>query len=173
MKRSFIVALVVVLFAGLGSIASAANSLKQNAIGMSVGIGSSGTVHDAVTLSGRYFLMDTLAGIVDMGFESHSGDQSNSYALISLGARKYLGKEDFAPFAGGSIIYERQRISGNTEKFGVVGVFGAEYFFHKQFSVEGSAGLGIERVEDNARNPSQEYTSIGTTSAGVKANFYF
>ena len=172
MKRFIIVASILVMMAGFAAPVSAANSLKQNTFGLSLGF-NNGSLHDAVTISGRYLVTDTLAAIADFGFAKQNGDQSGSFLLIGVGVRKYLKKEDFAPFVGGSFKYEKNKIQDNTEMFGIFGDFGAEYFFSKEFSVEGSVGIGLESVEDNTVNPSQDYTVFGTTTSGVRVNFYF
>jgi hypothetical protein len=172
MKRLIMIVSVLVIMISAVTSVQAANSLKQGTIGMSLGF-NNGSLHDAVTISGRYFVMDTMAVIADFGFAKQNGDQGGSFVLIGVGARKYLKKEDFAPFVGGSFRYEKNKIQDNTEMFGIFGDFGAEYFFSKELSVEGSVGIGLESVEDNTVNPSQDYTIFGTTSSGVRVNFYF
>ena len=173
MKRLLIVAGMFILMAAVIAPAMAAdNSLKENTFGLSIGF-NNGTLHDAATISGRYFLMDTMAVNVDFGFESQSGDRSGDFFALAVGIRKYLKKADFAPFVGASIRYENDRISTRKDMIGLFGDFGAEYFFAKEFSVEGAIGIGISQVEDKTVNPSQDYTVFGTTVSGVRANFYF
>ncbi len=173
MKKLIIVAGIFLLIASMAIPAMAAdNSLKQNTFGLSIGF-NNGTLHDAATISGRYFLMDTMAVTADFGFESQSGDRSGDFFAIAVGIRKYLKKADFAPFVGASIRYENDRISTRKDMIGLFGDFGAEYFFSKEFSVEGAVGIGISQVEDKTVNPSQDYTVFGTTVSGVRANFYF
>lgn len=172
MKKFIIVASIFVLLVSIVAPAQAANSLKENTFGLSFGF-NNGSLHDAVTISGRYLITDTLAAIADFGFAKESGDRSGSFVLIGLGARAYLSKQDFSPFIGGSIRYEKNKIEGNTEMLGIFADFGAEYFFSKELSVEGSIGVGLEDVEDSSVNPSQDYTVFGTTTTGVRVNFYF
>jgi hypothetical protein len=172
MKRFIIVIGILVMMVSIVAPATAANSLKQNTFGLSLGF-NNGSLNDAVTISGRYFVTDTLAAMADFGYAKQSGDQSGTFVLIGIGARAYLTKADFAPFVGGSIRYEKDKIQGNTEMLGIFADFGAEYFFSKEFSVEGSIGIGLEDVEDNSVNPSQDYTVFGTTTTGVRVNFYF
>jgi hypothetical protein len=158
----------VVLTLGLVTGAMAANSLKQGDFGISVGFSD-----DGIVIGGRYFVIDTLAVTAELGFQKESGDRDDSQTIMSFGARKYLKKEDFSPFAGGEMVYERDKILADTEMVGLTGYAGAEYFLNTKFSVEGSVGIGVARVENNAVAPEEEYTVFGTTSGGVRANFYF
>jgi hypothetical protein len=168
MKKLIVIVSVVVLTLGLVTGAMAGNSLKQKDFGISVGFSD-----DGIVIGGRYFVIDTLAVMAELGFEKESGDRDDSHTVMAVGARKYLKKEDFSPFAGGQLMYERDKINGDTESIGLVGYVGAEYFLHTKFSIEGSVGIGVARVENNAVNPEEEYTVFGTTSGGVRANFYF
>jgi hypothetical protein len=173
MMRLIVIAGIFLLMVSMVAPASAAdNSLKQNTFGLSIGF-NNGSLHDAATISGRYFLMDTMALTADLGFESQSGDRSDTFFALAVGIRKYLKKADFASFVGASIRYENDRISTRKDMIGIFGDFGAEYFFAKEFSVEGAIGIGISQVEDKTFNPSQDYTVFGTTVSGVRANFYF
>ena len=168
MKRLIVIVSVAVLTLGLVTGAMAANSLKQGDFGISVGFSD-----DGVMIGGRYFVIDTLALTGELGFAKESGDRDDSFTRMEFGVRKYLKKEDFAPFAGGQMVYERDKILADTEMIGLFGYVGAEYFLHTKFSIEGSVGIGVERVENNAVNPEEEYTVFGTTTGGVRANFYF
>jgi len=64
-----------------------------------------------------------------------------------------------------------QDVDGDTDTVDISAGFGAEYFLHKQFSVEGSVGIGFG-VEDN-NDTHDDDTYLGTRTIGVKANFYF
>jgi hypothetical protein len=50
-------------------------------------------------------------------------------------------------------------------------MFGAEYFIGKQFSLEGSVGLGFGQSRDRLTDADDTY--FGTRTVGVRANFYF
>ena len=51
------------------------------------------------------------------------------------------------------------------------GLFGAEYFFSKNFSVEGTIGIGLGQASNDLNNSDTTY--LGTRTIGVHANFCF
>lgn len=168
MKRLVIVILAVALIFGIsiGS-ASAANGLKQGQVGMSV------DVNNDFVLSGRYFVMDDLAVIGQFGFGIKGEDGKGTDIGIGGGVRKYLSKDDLAPFVGGTIFY-RSTNDSDVTSLAVLGEFGAEYFLHKQFSVEGSVGFGYLRDETtNGAGTTTTVTTVGTQRVGLSLNFYF
>jgi hypothetical protein len=178
MKRIVFIAVALAMMFGInvGS-ASAANSLKSGSFGFNVGLGDS-LFGDkgAITISGKYLIMNDLAVLVGVGMQGSSGDLDANYFSTSVGARKYLKIDDFAPFVGGTFSYasEKNNTAGNINRkaFDLSGNFGAEYFLHKQFSIEGSVGIGFGTVEDKT-GPNLDYTYFGTRTVGVSANFYF
>jgi hypothetical protein len=171
-----IVAAVAVVVAMLAGSAFAANSLEAGKFGLSVGFtnlsGFPGGMEN--TIIGKYFLTNDLAGVVGLGYTKANGDpgmpDGTDMSLV-LGVRKYLKKDDFAPYAEGVLVYMSQD-STERDTIGVLGNFGAEYFLHRQFSLEGSVGIGLLQQSTNT-GPSADSTQIGTTSLGVRANFYF
>jgi hypothetical protein len=191
MKKIAIVAVVVVMMMGLAGSAFAANSLAQGSKGISVGFGNdvfsqpnmptgpvTNTQNPVVDISGRFFVSKDVALTLGAGLQMNSGDSEGTYLSLSFGARKYLNTNDLAPFVGGQLsytAYDAKNAAGakiaDATIFDLVGFFGAEYFFNKQFSVEGAFGLGLGQVSDDQNNIDTTY--IGTRTLGVKANFYF
>ena len=191
MKKIAIVAVVVVMMMGLAGSAFAANSLAQGSKGISVGFGNdvfnqpnmptgptTNTQNPVVDLSGRFFVAKDVALTLGAGLQLNSGDAEGTYLSLSFGARKYLSTNDFAPFVGGQVsytTYDAKNAAGakiaDATIFDLVGFVGAEYFFNKQFSVEGAIGLGLGQVSDDQAN--NDTTYLGTRTLGVKANFYF
>ena len=169
MKRTIIVALVsiMILSIGVGS-ASAVNSLKQGTVGLNV------NVNDDFLLSGKYFIMKDVAVLAGLGIGIKGGDAKGTDIGLGAGARKYLKTDDFAPFVGGFLLYSSTRDS-NQKTLSLMGEFGAEYFLHKEFSIEGSAGFGYQETKTSppVSNPSQKETTIGTHRFGLSLNFYF
>ncbi len=168
MKRVIIAAAAAVLILGIGiGSASAANSLKRGEVGMSV------DVNNDFVLGGRYFILNDLAVIGQFGFGIKGEDGEGTDIGIGGGVRKYLKNDDLAPFVGGSIFY-RSTQDGDVKNLAVLGEFGAEYFLHKQFSVEGSVGFGYLRDETtNAVGAKTTVTTVGTQRFGLSLNFYF
>jgi len=168
MKRLVIIVLAVAMIIGIGiGSASAANGLKQGQVGMSV------DVNNDFILSGRYFVMNDLAIIGQFGFGVKGEDGEGTDFGIGGGVRKYLKIDDLAPFVGGTIFY-RTTEDGDVNNLAVLGEFGAEYFLHKQFSVEGSVGFGYLRDETtSAAGTKTTVTTVGTQRFGLSLNFYF
>jgi hypothetical protein len=179
MKKHAIVAIAVAMIMGLGigsvSAADAASGLKAGVFGFNVGYGDSALGNTGViTLSGKYLVLNDLAIVAGVGMQASSGDLDARYFSLSAGVRKYFRTDDFAPFLEGKFSY----ISENIDAKGIDSTmadfsanFGAEYFLHKQFSIEGSVGLGLGSVDNKITN--QDYTYFGTHTVGVSANFYF
>jgi hypothetical protein len=144
----------------------AANSLKRGSAGLNV------TVNDDFVLSGKYFVMKDLAVLAGFGVGAKGGDAKGTDFGIGGGVRKYLSMEDFAPFVGGSAFYG-STLDGDQKDWNIMGEFGAEYFMHKQFSVEGSAGFGYRSSKTKTGGTTFEDTTFGTRRFGFSLNFYF
>jgi hypothetical protein len=179
MKKFLIVSIVagMVMVLGIGSAfaAGTGTSLKAGTFGFNVGVGDSSLGNTGVVMiSGKYFIANDVALIAGFGFQASSGDQDANVFGISAGVRKYLRIDEFAPFVEGRFSYVTENIdSSNIDRdtFDVAGVFGAEYFLNRQFSIEGSVGIGLGQVNDNISN--NDYTYFGSRTVGVSANFYF
>ena len=189
MKKAAIIAVVVLVMAALAGSAFAANSIAQGSTGISVGMGDSYFSHkvipvdglvgqDVVDISGRYFVGRDIALNAGFGLQLNSGDVDGTYFGFTVGIRKYLSTNDFAPFFGGQLTYamaDAENAAGVTTMdvsiFDLAGLFGAEYFFSKNFSVEGAIGVGLGKWDDSHNNADGTY--LGTRTVGVHANFYF
>jgi hypothetical protein len=188
MKKFKISAVAVLVFAALSGGAFAANSMQEGSKAISIGFGDSALNNVAnptdaaprnpiVDISGRYFVTKDTAVTAGLGFQMNSGDLDGTYLSFNAGLRKYLAIGDFAPFVGGQfsyITYDAD-VNGATyadySAFEVAGLFGAEYFLGKAFSIEGSIGIAFGSGTDDQTN--QDTTYIGTRNMGVRANFYF
>jgi hypothetical protein len=175
-------AMVMALAAGN---AFAANSLNTGAMGLSVGftnstaIGGSGTPSDFM-INGRYFIGKDMALIAGIGLSINdsgaAANAKNTDVGFMAGIRKYLKTDDFAPFLGARFQYLSTRQGGNDVTDFAMGVEGgAEYFFAKQFSLEGSVGFGYASSESQPAGggATTKATAFGTRSYNVGANFYF
>lgn len=179
MNLKFIRLIISAIIIGmtLAGTASAENSLNAGAKGLSFGI-----VDSVIEISGRMFLQGDLALLAGFGLLHSDNDENTTDYSVSAGMRKYLKKTDLAPFVGGILSYHREEfevirtgstVSVESEKtLEIAGVFGAEYFFARQVSVEAQVGLGIADVR-NVNGSGADVTSIGTFSSGVTLNLYF
>jgi hypothetical protein len=136
-------------------------------------------VNNVVDISGRYFVAKDMALYGGFGLQLNSGDYDGTYFSFTVGARKYLSTNDFAPFIGGQLSYISVDADGPTgvgkiadiKVIDIAALFGAEYFFSKNFSVEGAIGIGVGQINDDLNNADSTY--LGTRTVGVHANFYF
>lgn len=177
-----ILAAVAVL--GFAGAAQAENSLKAGSMALNVTVfdGTSAAVQSSVAsglsadelfiVQGKYFLQKDLAILAGVGIGIKGGDAKGTDFGFRAGARKYLKTADFAPFVGGYFSYSTTQDS-NVKYTQLMGEFGAEYFFSKQFSVEGAARAGYMSGEAPQGGTTYKATNIGTASAGVSFNFYF
>lgn len=183
MKRFALVVLAAALFLGIGiQNASADNSLKQGALSLGVAISSPVTNGATVNISsipviqGKYMLANDLGLLAGLGFGSKGGDLDGTDIDFLIGARKYLKTTDVAPFAGAKLIYSSRDDGGNIDGSAIQFMveFGAEAFLLKQFSIEGSVGVGFVSGDNKDNNGVKtDGTNFGTTNAGVSVNYYF
>ena len=174
---------VVAVFAFSGT-ASAANSLNTGSLALNVSVfdGTSaatqssvadGSADDLFIIQGKYFVQKDLAILAGVGIGVKGGDADGTDFGVRAGARKYLKTTDFAPFFGGYFSYITVQDS-DVKYTQIMGEFGAEYFFSKQFSVEGAARAGYMAGEaPDGFGGTVKATNVGTASAGVSFNFYF
>lgn len=142
-----------------------------------------GATPELFMVKGRYFIAKNMAvlagaglGMVDTGAPNNS-----KYTDIGImgGFRYYLKTDELAPFVGGHLQYTSGRDAGNTaDVTGLDLMFegGAEYYFSKQFSLEGALNLGYVSRDNKplaAGASSFKTTIIGSTTASLRANFYF
>jgi Outer membrane protein beta-barrel domain len=191
MKRIVIIAFALAMVAGIGvGSASAANSLQQGNLSIGVGMGDSifshktvpaanSIVNDVVDINARYLVTKDLAIIGGFGLQVDGGDADATYFSFTAGVRKYLKTDDFAPFVGGQLTYaavtaKEGNPSVKTVDLSVIdlsAVVGAEYFVGKQFSLEGSVGVGFGQARNKLTDVDDTY--FGTRTVGVRANYYF
>lgn len=185
MKRFIFVMLAIALVTAVGtgtaSAAAADNSLQQGNMSVSVGMGDSifgTTMNDVIDLSGRYLITNDMAIIAGFGFRTNGGDADASYFSFMGGVRKYFKTGEFAPFFGGQlkVVLEEDDAAAPPEDrtvFDLSAMVGAEYFFGKQFSVEGAIGLGFGQITDDNGVTETDDRYFGTRTTGIRANFYF
>ncbi len=181
--KLYIRILAAAVVIGFSGAASAANSLKAGSTALNVTVfdGTSAAVQSSVVagnaddlfiVQGKYFMQDDLAILAGLGIGIKGGDANGTDIGFRIGARKYMKNADFAPFFGGYFGYSSTNDS-NYKIMQIMGEFGAEYFFSKQFSIEGAARAGYMSGEDSSGATKVEATNVGTASAGVSFNFYF
>ncbi len=170
MRRLITVVLAAALIfgIGIGTASAATNSLKQGTVGLSV------DVNNDFILEGRFFVLNDLAILGQFGFGIKGEDGEGTDIGLGVGIRKYLRSEDLAPFVGGNIFYSSTE-DGNVKDLSILGLFGAEYFLHKQFSVEGNVGFGYtsEETKNPVTGTKTTITNVGTARLGLSLNFYF
>ena len=192
MKKTAIIAVVVFMMAAPSGSAFAANSLAQGSKGISVGFGDSvfsntaipgvqgGTnvQNNVVDITGRYFMGKDFALYGGFGLQLNSSDYDGTYFSLKFGARKYLSTNDFAPFVGAQLSYVSEDMKNpagtkitDLTVVDLAALFGAEYFFSKNFSVEGAIGVGLGQASNDLNNSDTTY--LGTRTVGVHATFYF
>ncbi len=180
MKQVVIImaAVAMIMGSGICSASAAANtssSLNAGAIGINVGFEDSSLGGTGVIMvSGKYLVLNDLAITAGVGLQASGGDLNADFFSLSGGVRKYFKTDEFAPFIEGKFTYVSEDIDilgvdRTTAEFSAN--FGAEYFLHKQFSIEGSVGLGLGTVNDKLSG--SDYTFFGTHTVGLSANFYF
>jgi hypothetical protein len=131
-------------------------------------------------VKGKYFISNNMAVEAGAGMRMvDTGAATNAtHTDIGLlgGFRKYLGTDDLAPFFGGRLQYLSVRSGASDLKdLSVLAEAGAEYYFNKRFSLEGSVAAGYETVDASpvGGGTTVTATNFGTASLNMSANFYF
>jgi hypothetical protein len=153
---------------------AAENSLKKESKAFSIEVGDEDFI-----LGGRYFIGPDMAVLGEFGFlnesVSNGVDNSGSSFSFGIGVRKYLSTNaEFVPFVGAGFSYlslYNSATDDDVNGFELDANFGAEYFFARRFSVEGSVGLAYQTFSDDATDV--EETRIGTFDSSLGVNFYF
>lgn len=183
MKNIVLAGATLALAMAAGS-AAAAGGTAQGNFGLNVPLSKetiSGQPIDFM-LNGKYFIAKDMAVIAGFGLNIiDTGAATNaSYTAIGFkaGMRKYMKTDEFAPFIGGNFQYISTRdttIGSDISGFAIVAEAGAEYFFAKQFSVEGSVNIGYLSAESEpvAGGPTTDTSGFGTAAVNLSANFYF
>jgi hypothetical protein len=170
MNKLMVIVLTLVMAIGFGAgSASAANSLRQGALGFNV------DVNDDFILTGKFFITRDVAVLAGFGLGLRGGDNSGTDIGLGGGIRKYLKDEDFAPFVGATIFYSSAQ-GGDQKSFSLMGEGGAEYFLARQFSIEGKVGFGYRSETTTTPGPGSttvKTTDFGTQRAGISFNYYF
>lgn len=146
----------------------AANNLSKGTFGLNV------NTQDNFVINGKYFIENDMAILAGAGLRIQGGDNNKGTDIGFLaGIRKYLKSDDLAPFLGGRFNYSSTTDS-TVINLGFSAEAGAEYFFAKQFSLEGRVNLGYSSTENKPVGGVTTKTNyIGTTAVGLSANFYF
>lgn len=190
MKKLAVVVLVLILAAlGLTGSAFAANSLKQGTVGFNVDVnnnlfGLNSDVDNNFVLTGKFFIQNDLAALAGFGIGIRGADADGVDVGLTAGVRKYLKVDDFAPFVGGLFFYSNTK-DGDAQDFSLMAEAGAEYFLHKQFSIEGKVGVGYVSRETKTTtttaqagqlittSTTRRESDLGTERLGISFNFYF
>ncbi|MBF8251509.1 MAG: hypothetical protein HW382_1137 [Deltaproteobacteria bacterium] len=174
MKKVVFAALVVAMGMGIGSGNAFAEGNKLGYGSKSLGI----TVHDEIMIKYKLGLDKDLALLLGFGLrnsnENTPAGSKGTELQLEAGIRKYLKIADLAPFAEGGL----QVISnsgGTTDRTGfqIFAGAGAEYFLNKQFSIEGSAGVGLSLDSYKTAGTTTSSTTLSTQRLGMGLNFYF
>lgn len=177
MKASSAVA--VALSLGMG-IAHAENSLQSGKFAITVPVEDrtmDGSVNFApFMINGKVMVANDMAVTAGLGLGIWGGDAKGTDLGIKGGFRKYLKTADFAPFFGGNLQYISYNDS-NSKDLKLMAEFGGEYFFNRQFSIEGAARAGYAQTETTTGvapfTTTTKESMFGTFGAGLSVNYYF
>lgn len=170
MKKLLLVLLAVAL---VGSVASAQMMAKTGQWGVQTSIGvATSPVLKTSTIGAKFIVSDQVGIRVEAGLTSFSvsgGAGSTTGYAIGAGFEYHLtgGKGNVSPylglqagFGGGSVPTPAGGVAPTTSStFGIVGVFGGEYFFSSNFSWAGELGIGFASTSN----------FVGTNSASLFA----
>ncbi len=183
MKKVTFAALIVVLAIGIGmgkasaaekgngagkasaaeKASSADNDLAEGSMSLHI------TTAGDQMIIGKYGLSHDMAILAGIALNSQSGGGSSATNMQFFGGlRMYLKAQSsyFFPYVEGGVLVSSLSSGGSSStSTGLLGNFGAEYFFDKLVSVEGSAGVSLSSASST--------TVISTQRMGLGLNFYF
>lgn len=171
MRKGLVVvmAMLMVTFATAGN-AWAESSLREGAFGFTVKVVNFDEELDNEDsmISGRYLIQDNMAVLAGFGLNFRGRDADGTDVALMGGIRHYLNTSSFAPFVGGYLEHHRYN-DGDSKVTSLVGEFGVEYFLARQFSIEGSIGLGYTLKDEGPA----DFSRLGTRRSGVSITYYF
>lgn len=180
MKKIALAGTVLALALSAGS---ALAGPTAGSIGLNAGLSDSTTPLGTPTnflVKGKYLIKQDMAILAGAGLQIVDSGAANNAKSTNLGLtggiRKYMKTDDLAPFFGGKLQYVSTTSAGNdVTDLTLMAEVGAEYFFAKQFSLEGSVGAGYTSQTQTpvGAGASTTQTAIGTASFSVSANFYY
>jgi hypothetical protein len=188
MKKIALVGATLALAMAAGSASAAGRGSEPvptaGSFGISVGLtpATMNTTASDFLITGRYLITRDMAILAGFGFQStDNGATANNKATnfgFMGGFRKYLKNEELAPFVGARLQYLSTKdytTHADTSDFLIGAEVGAEYFFNRQFSVEGAAGAGYvsHDVKPVNATTSVKGSVFGTLMYSLSANFYF
>lgn len=187
MKKTLLSAGLCALFVVPAGSAGAESAMATGARAVSISVEDSTADMTTGTLwRGKFFQEPTFALTAGAGLNVFGGDADGTNITLQGGARKYLATNSFAPFIGGLVSYSTlesdiaaggQNATAETTTIAFVGELGAEYFFAREFSVEGSLRAGFSSsdsdVDTGAGTTNFTATNFGTFGSQVSLNYYF
>lgn len=183
MKRITLVGATLILAMTVGSAAAqvrapaAAASLTETGTNKgAIGINGSISNGNSSLILAKYFLSKEWAlkaGLAALKTDDGAGTSNSSSTFFGgvIGVNKYWSRGVYAPFIG----IQTGRVRGNdTNTTAILTNFevqgGLEYFMHRNFSLQGQVGFGIETREVTGAS---RQTVFGTSGLNVSANIYF
>lgn len=156
---------VVLMVATANAFASnmGGGNLSKGKRGLSVSTSSN------TMLSGKYFVGNEKAVLVGFGLLNNA---AGTDIYLMGGGRKYFSSNNttnVVPFIGGRGWYSSLK-SANASTLGASAEAGAEYFFEKNFSIEGLVSLGFASTTPSGGSST---STFGTSLYALGANFYF
>ncbi|MDO8990582.1 MAG: hypothetical protein Q7U91_13230 [Sideroxyarcus sp.] len=180
MKKIALAGAILVLAMAAGGASAAGNKAdfgpSTGTFGFNVGIGTIADTTQDFMVAGKYFFAKDMAILAGAGLQFVDNGQATNNTSTSIGLmggfRKYLVTEGLSPFVGGQLQYSSTEPGGaKLTNFALIAEAGAEYFFSKQFSVEGSVFAGYLSSDNDATG--NKATVFGTAKGNLSVNFYF
>ena len=116
-------------------------------------------------------------GLAGYEYEGHDNSTGNNSSL-TLGARDYLSKDRLSKFINLELTRGITSYSGNTPDYQNMYTtanitYGIEYFLASNFSIEGSAGVGINWQEYTYPTYSYTYRNNSFPAARLALTYYW
>lgn len=141
-----------------------ASAQKSGKIGLGVGLSTG----DA-SVSGKVWANDKLAVRLQLGFQSVSNGVSTTDFNLGGGLEYHWAVDKVSPYIVGMLMYASDD-QGATDltSFSLFAGWGAEYWWEKNFTAGGDAGISFTSTSNGA-----DVTTFGTGQSTIRLTYYF
>ncbi len=119
-------------------------------------------------LFGKVWASDMFAVRLELGFENTSNGMSETDFTFGGGVEYHWTKRKVSPFVVGRLMFESLESAGDITMFSLFGGWGVEYWWEKNFTLSGEAGIVFSSLTNRA-----DETVFRTTQSAIRLTYYF
>ncbi len=119
-------------------------------------------------LFGKVWASDMIAVRFELGFENKSNGPSETDFTFGGGVEYHWTKRKVSPYVAGVLMFESLAGARDVTIFSLFGGWGVEYWWEKNFTLSGEAGITF-----SSRSNGGNETVFRTTQSAIRLTYYF